>query len=820
MSGDIDPWVLADLDRTIILAKSSVALEKIIEDMKHVFSKAWKDQSRTAIKSSLRILEGTGRQGLMTPGEIDLVVSDMEKHLGAGLKEAVREPVFEIQEAAFLQGGSEEMKATGVDFNLRMQDTKALAVLQENTLFWVGDYFGDDLQDEIRTSLRKLYEGGYQRSEIMWDFKIALEDKLPRSAAYWDLLADHTCTKVREIGRVAGYEQAGVTAIRVRARIDHNTTQICRRLHGHIIATKDLRKQVDRYLAACETKDKEKIKGSWPWWNDKKAKSLQTVDDVNAEVAAGNIGLPPYHARCRTITVSEMILEPGSHDVPEKEQALFEDGVSPIENTMIEKPKRKTWEMIPGSQLGSNPGGKVIGPGGKMHYAKFYGNAEQARTEFAANDLHNKLGLGAPKTRLETIEFNGEKRLAVVTEWMDDMTPLSRVRGKKWTKNDKDQIAKHYLGASLNGNWDVVGLEFDNLAKKGRKWYCVDQGGSYMFRARGGAKTFGPQVLEMDSLLSPGRNAAEIFNPVLGETIQADPAKYRKWLAKLSDKKIRNSVTAAGMDSSLADTIIARRKAIEARLRQLEGELAPPLETSQIVKGVVFRDPEHQKLFDELVEKYKDLDATQLRALCQQECPNTLYALNRWQGSTQGASPSAFKMKVELMEGRNLHAYSKQGGITREKIRKDPLFKLADEKLPDDEYIRMRAMTQAYYRTKKRKKVRLYRGTGGRTGSTHAQKIREIRSGTPGWQNELYEIEQNAAAGWSSSKAIASGSGGPWGHRRGGITEKAQISVEDIILPHDFWPKTGYHNEKEFIVIGDRFRTVPLNDIAIPGDTL
>ncbi len=803
----VDPVIRADLDKTIILAKAGLDLDSLVNDLKNVFTKSWKDQSRKGIIAALRFLDADYP---LTMDELDLVVEDLEKHLGVGLQEAIREPVVEIQEAAFMAGGIEGAKKTGVDFKLGAKDRKSLMALNENTLFWVGNYHGDYLQGEIRGTLEKLFRGGYQRREVMWDLKLALEDTLGRSDAYWDLLADHTATKIREIGRVSGYEQAGIRAIRVRARIDHKTTEICRRLHGHVIATEDLRGQVTRYLEACGTKDKEKIKASWPWWSDAKArKRLIDVDDINSHVAAGNIGLPPYHARCRTITVAEMILEPGSHDVPDKEQALFEEGAAPIGNDLREKPKRKTWEMIPNSQLGSNPGGKVIAPDGTVHYAKFYQNADQARSEFLANDIHSKLGLGAPKTRLETLEWNGENRLALVTEWMDDMVPVSRLRRKKWTKNDKDQIAKHYLGASLNANWDVVGMEFDNLAKKGRKWYCIDQGGSFTFRARGGTKSFTPQVPEMDSLLSPGRNAAAIFNPVLPDTIQANPEKYRKWIAKLTDQKIRNSIQAAGMDAALADTIIARRKAIVDRLLRLESELAPTLQTSAAVGGVRFRNPDYQRLYDDLVEKYKGKDASALRDLFRLECPNCLTVLHDWRGSTQGLYPSAFKMKAELLEARNLHTYSKRG-ISREEIRKDPALKAADDSIPDEEYVRVRAMTQAYYQTTRKKKtVKLHRGTGGGTGAELRRQAWELKRNNPEtWSRMTMQIEQNSVTGWSSNKNVALGFG------RGGIVEHAEIPVEDIIAAHETWPKNSYMNEKEYLVISDRYKTVPLGEVS------
>ncbi|ADW17650.1 hypothetical protein Despr_1496 [Desulfobulbus propionicus DSM 2032] len=161
--------------------------------------------------------------------------------------------------------------------------------------------------------LQDYFEGGYNRRDLAELMKVHFKTLGDKGTAYWDLLADHTATKIREIGRVSGYEKAGIEVVRVKARLDSKTSETCRRLHGTVIAVMDLRRQVEQYMAACESGSKEKIKAAWPWWSDAQAENLTSQNAINRQVARGKIGLPPYHARCRTITVAEFFAQAGDN---------------------------------------------------------------------------------------------------------------------------------------------------------------------------------------------------------------------------------------------------------------------------------------------------------------------------------------------------------------------------------------------------------------------------------------------------------------------------------------------------------------------------
>lgn len=300
--------------RLLAVEKAMDSQEKrfnaIVRRLKNTLSGTWDKQARATIIDCIRVTEGY--RG--TPSGLWRVLSRrFEQSMGADIGEAVKKPLVDALEASYTIGAELGAEAwPGMRFAWMEPDLVALDTLTGTHKWWIGTHYGDSVQGPVEAVLRPFFEGQMDRGMVA----VALEESMgvitERSAAYWNLLADHVCTKTREIGRVSGYEQADVRAVKVRAQLDAKTTEVCRAMHGQVIAVSDLRSQVDGYLKACETRDKTKIKEAWPWWTEKNAaKGLSTQKKVNRQVARGKIGLPPYHAHCRTITVAEFIAAPG-----------------------------------------------------------------------------------------------------------------------------------------------------------------------------------------------------------------------------------------------------------------------------------------------------------------------------------------------------------------------------------------------------------------------------------------------------------------------------------------------------------------------------
>jgi len=276
-------------------------IDNIINRIKDILTNTWAKETRDSVIEALRQIDSYGDR--ITQAQITRVQKQIERNLGRSFATLVERPIFRLQEAAYLIGGREGASHTGARFSFGGPDTKALAALEKNLLFWVGDYYKDDLQQNVNSILTDFFLGGDSVRGVRDRLIEQLGIEFDRAPSYWELLADHTASKVREIGRVAGYERTTINRVQFVARIDERTTDVCRRMNGKIIEVPAMRKQVDRYLDACEGRNPEKVKSAWKWWDDK------TINDLSDRkldklIAKGEIGIPPLHARCRSLTVA------------------------------------------------------------------------------------------------------------------------------------------------------------------------------------------------------------------------------------------------------------------------------------------------------------------------------------------------------------------------------------------------------------------------------------------------------------------------------------------------------------------------------------
>lgn len=229
-------------------------------------------------------------------------------------------------------------------------------------------------------------------------------------------------------------------------------------------------------------------------------------------------------------------------------------------------------KSIPGTQKGSNPGGLYLDEKtGQKYYAKFYQNADQARSEYAANEIARSIGLGAPESELiEMVGPSGRKEFSIVTKWEEGLQKLN-LKGPNTLDEFGEQIAKHHLNAALVENWDVVGLEYDNLLlMPDGKIIVVDSGGSFRFRAQGLNKPYLASPDAFDSLLDPGKNyqAHSVLNPVFEKYTKANSEKLAAWLKEIDEDRISEIFQKSGMQDwrELKSNFLSRKNELIKRL--------------------------------------------------------------------------------------------------------------------------------------------------------------------------------------------------------------------------------------------------------------
>lgn len=105
-------------------------------------------------------------------------------------------------------------------------------------------------------------------------------------------------TKSREIGRVTGYQRAGIQRVQIRAHLDERTTPCCRQLHGRVIEVQTLVDRRDAYFEAAARGDVDALKDIWVMHGAGTDLSNTRTRDLKG------VGSPPCHYRCRTIAVA------------------------------------------------------------------------------------------------------------------------------------------------------------------------------------------------------------------------------------------------------------------------------------------------------------------------------------------------------------------------------------------------------------------------------------------------------------------------------------------------------------------------------------
>lgn len=156
-----------------------------------------------------------------------------------------------------------------------------------------------------------------------------------------------------------------------------------------------------------------------------------------------------------------------------------------------------------GDQTGSNPGGLFIGADGVQRYVKQYADPAQAYNELIANEIYKRAGIAAP----ESVVFEYGGRTMYASTIVENMGTLGAVG---LNKKSARLALDGFVGDVFLGNWDAAGMDLDNMvvSKDGKRLVRIDNGGSILFRARGGRKdpSVAVTVNEFDSLRDPSVN--------------------------------------------------------------------------------------------------------------------------------------------------------------------------------------------------------------------------------------------------------------------------------------------------------------------------
>ena len=196
-------------------------------------------------------------------------------------------------------------------------------------------------------------------------------------------------------------------------------------------------------------------------------------------------------------------------------------------------------------RLGSNEGGWYERPNGERLYVKFYENPSQGKVEFIANAIYAKLGIKAVRSEI----INLDNREAIASPEIPGAIPTDR-----YSQNVSRDVQEGFVADAFLANWDVAGLVYDNIVQGKDGFYRVDNGGSLIFRARGGDKDFSPDSIpELTTMRQPGRQSGEVFANITDEEIKR---QARELISKINAEDIKNIVEASGLEGEERDRVL------------------------------------------------------------------------------------------------------------------------------------------------------------------------------------------------------------------------------------------------------------------------
>lgn len=219
-----------------------------------------------------------------------------------------------------------------------------------------------------------------------------------------------------------------------------------------------------------------------------------------------------------------------------------------------------------GSQKGSNPGGLYNDTDtNKDYYIKSYNDADQAKVEALTGKLYQHMGINTlnPEYR------NAHNEHQVVTEWNPHLRRLSPAEFHILPYKNKQQLAKMYHAAVLTKNWDIVGLEHDNILKNEETGdlHAVDHGGAFHYRAQGGPKDYSDSdVPEFHSLRDSRFPAGQVFGQLFKDHPELENEGIQA-VRNMNPKHVHDLFANSGLPNwkDLHTTFMNKKNALESK---------------------------------------------------------------------------------------------------------------------------------------------------------------------------------------------------------------------------------------------------------------
>lgn len=284
--------------------------DRMMLEYYRVLNNAWRREIQDSARLAIQMLSDMPRSERVDKRKVDALIDVINQNMGQDFMMAVGAETKAFVERS-LRLGLQDVR-TEVQGRISIglwgiEDQRLAAQIQNQNLFWIGNHFGSDISQDFRDTMTKAIGQGYTREMLAKELQEKFSDLGEKSKYYWQGLAEHTALRIREFGRLNGYEKAGAKYYRLTNPMDNRTSEICWALvsEGKIYPLEQALQVRDQLMAVDVNQGgldeaRDRIKALAPWV---KESQIERDSDGNpVGVSGAHTPFPPFHWKCRTKT--------------------------------------------------------------------------------------------------------------------------------------------------------------------------------------------------------------------------------------------------------------------------------------------------------------------------------------------------------------------------------------------------------------------------------------------------------------------------------------------------------------------------------------
>lgn len=284
--------------------------DRMMLEYYRVLNNAWKKELKESAYLAVQMLSEMPKAERMNQRKVDALLEMISQNLGLDFMAAVNQDTKAFVERSLRLGLQDVKTSAKVKISIGLwgiEDQQLATQISKQNQFWIGQHFGTDINEDFKSVLSGALQEGATNEQLADLLRDKFSDLGEKSQYYWQGLAEHTALRIREFGRLSGYEKAGAQYYRLVNPMDSRTSEICWALvsQGRIypldtaLEVRDNLMQID-VNAEGLAEARERIKALAPWVKESQVEHDQDGNPVG--VSGAHTPFPPFHWKCRTET--------------------------------------------------------------------------------------------------------------------------------------------------------------------------------------------------------------------------------------------------------------------------------------------------------------------------------------------------------------------------------------------------------------------------------------------------------------------------------------------------------------------------------------